>query len=120
MNNSQPRRLTNGVFNVILAGSGAILLFFLLTEHTAHFFGILPWLFLLACPFMHIFMHHGGHDRGSAHEDDTVREARHDRQHEETSSDDSPRRAKANTTSPDPGTGDAQDNNKEHQHHHGC
>jgi hypothetical protein len=44
--------------------------FFLLTEHRAHTFGFLPYLLILACPLMHIFMHrgHGGHDqdRGSA------------------------------------------------------
>ena len=40
----------------------AIGAFYLITEHTAHLFGVLPWLFLLACPFMHFFMHgHGGH-----------------------------------------------------------
>ena len=33
----------------------------LLTEHTAHVFGVLPWLLILACPLMHIFMHHGHH-----------------------------------------------------------
>jgi peptidoglycan/LPS O-acetylase OafA/YrhL len=39
--------------------------FFLLTEHTAHVFGVLPWLLILACPLMHLFMHHGhgGHGR---------------------------------------------------------
>lgn len=35
--------------------------FFLLTEHTAHVFGALPFLFLLACPLLHLFMHGGGH-----------------------------------------------------------
>jgi uncharacterized membrane protein len=35
--------------------------FFLLTEHTAHVFGVLPWLLILACPLMHLFMHHGHH-----------------------------------------------------------
>jgi hypothetical protein len=34
--------------------------FFLLTEHTAHLFGALPFLLLLACPLMHLLMH-GGH-----------------------------------------------------------
>ena len=33
--------------------------FFLLTEHTAHVFGVLPYLLILACPLMHLFMHHG-------------------------------------------------------------
>ena len=40
--------------------------FFLLTEHTAHVFGLLPWLLILACPLMHLFMHHGhGHHDGT-------------------------------------------------------
>jgi hypothetical protein len=42
--------------------------FFLITEHTAHVFGALPWLLLAACPLMHVFMHqghHGGHDHSS-------------------------------------------------------
>ena len=38
--------------------------FFLLTEHTAHVFGVLPWLLIAACPLMHLFMHHRhGHGR---------------------------------------------------------
>lgn len=43
----------------------AIALFFLLSEHRAHLFGILPYLLLLACPLMHLFMHHGHGDHGS-------------------------------------------------------
>lgn len=43
--------------------------FFLLAEHRAHVVPFLPWLILLACPLMHMFMHggHRGHggDRGS-------------------------------------------------------
>lgn len=41
----------------------AIAAFFLITEHTAHFFGILPYALLLLCPVIHLFMHrgHGGH-----------------------------------------------------------
>ncbi len=44
----------------------AIIGFLLFTEHRAHVFGILPYLLLLACPFMHFFMHrgHGGHGGG--------------------------------------------------------
>lgn len=37
--------------------------FFLVTEHTAHLLGILPYLLLLACPLLHFF-HRG---RGGAH-----------------------------------------------------
>ncbi len=45
----------------------AVLLFFLLTEHRAHFFGFLPFGFLLLCPVMHIFMHkgHGSHSEAT-------------------------------------------------------
>ncbi len=47
---------------------GAVAGYFLLTEHRAHFFGVLPILLLLACPLMHVFMHHGhggpGHHGG--------------------------------------------------------
>ena len=45
---------------------GAVAAYFLLSEHRAHFFGALPFLLLLACPLMHIFMHggHGGHGGG--------------------------------------------------------
>lgn len=35
----------------------AILLYFLLVEHRQHIWPYLPFLFLLACPFMHFFMH---------------------------------------------------------------
>ena len=38
---------------------GAVAGYFLLTEHRAHFFGALPFLLLLACPLMHVFMHRG-------------------------------------------------------------
>lgn len=36
--------------------------FYLVTEHQAHLYGALPYLILLACPLMHLFMHrgHGG------------------------------------------------------------
>lgn len=37
--------------------------YFLWTEHQAHLMAALPYLVLLLCPLMHIFMHrgHGGH-----------------------------------------------------------
>lgn len=42
---------------------GAIAAFFVITEHQAHLWGWLPFLLLLACPLMHLFMHgrHAGH-----------------------------------------------------------
>jgi hypothetical protein len=50
---------------IVLLGFLAIAGFYLVTEHTAHLFGALPFLILLACPLMHLFMHHGhgGHDK---------------------------------------------------------
>ena len=48
----------------VLYGFLAVAGFFLFTEHRAHVLGILPYLFLLACPLMHLFMHHGHGDDG--------------------------------------------------------
>lgn len=57
-----------------LATIGFLLIgaFLLLSEHRAHALGLLPYLLLLACPLMHLFMHgghgehggHGGRERG--------------------------------------------------------
>ena len=40
--------------------------FLLWTEHLAHALGFLPYLLLLACPLMHLFMH-GGHGAHGSH-----------------------------------------------------
>ncbi|HQT79565.1 MAG TPA: DUF2933 domain-containing protein [Rhodopila sp.] len=37
--------------------------FYLLTEHTAHLWGVLPFILILACPLMHVFHHHHGHGK---------------------------------------------------------
>ncbi|TDX22546.1 DUF2933 family protein [Modicisalibacter xianhensis] len=50
-------------FWLTLAGFAFIAFFFLWQEHRAHLLGALPWLFVLACPLMHVFMH-GGHGHG--------------------------------------------------------
>lgn len=43
----------------------AVALFFLWEEHEAHILGALPYLLLLACPIIHLFMHRGhGHGPG--------------------------------------------------------
>ena len=44
----------------------AIAAFYLWTEHRAHLLGALPFLLLLACPLMQLFMH-GGHGHGHGH-----------------------------------------------------
>jgi Protein of unknown function (DUF2933) len=60
---------TNMALIVFLVIAG----FFLMTEHRAHLAGwipYLPYLLLLACPLMHLFMHgghgHGGHGSNEA------------------------------------------------------
>lgn len=51
----------------------AVMGFYLLTEHTAHVFGVLPYLLLFACPLMHLFMHHGHGRHGHGSNDDEQR-----------------------------------------------
>ena len=46
---------------------GAVAMYFLLSEHRSHFFGALPFLLLLACPLMHMFMHGGHGEHGGRH-----------------------------------------------------
>ncbi|HDI1215459.1 MULTISPECIES: DUF2933 domain-containing protein [Aeromonas] len=61
-------RSRTGVAFIII---GSVAGYFLVTEHWAHFMGALPYLLLLACPLMHVFMHggHGGHGgHGDNHE----------------------------------------------------
>ena len=48
---------------VVLAVGG----FYLITEHTAHVFGVLPYLLVLVCPLMHMFMHRGHHHGDHPH-----------------------------------------------------
>lgn len=49
--------------------------FYLITEHTAHTLGALPYLLILLCPILHLFMHgsHGGQGDHSGHGDQTQR-----------------------------------------------
>lgn len=42
--------------------------YFLITEHRAHVFQYLPFLLLAACPLMHLFHGHGGHQGHGADE----------------------------------------------------
>jgi hypothetical protein len=39
--------------------------FFLITEHAAHLFGVLPYLLVLLCPVLHLL--HGGHGGHGSH-----------------------------------------------------
>ena len=46
---------------VVLLALGVVWVY---VEHRVHLFGVLPYLFLLACPLMHVFMHRGHHGHG--------------------------------------------------------
>ena len=62
---ARQRRFTIGAC-VLLAIAG----FYLWTEHRAHLLGALPYILLLACLVMHVFMHHGhgGHSSHGTHD----------------------------------------------------
>jgi hypothetical protein len=50
-------RSPTGIFMLV---AGAIGTYFLLTEHLTHVTQAVPYVFLLACPLMHLFGHHHG------------------------------------------------------------
>ncbi len=60
-------------YSLGVAATLGILGFFLLTEHRAHLYGALPYLLILACPLMHLFMH-GGHGGHGGHGSDQINE----------------------------------------------
>ena len=51
---------------LVMIGFLAIAGVYLWIEHRAHLLGVVVWLPLLACPLMHLFMHHG-HDGHAEH-----------------------------------------------------
>ena len=62
--------------HVALLAFLAIAGFFLITEHTAHVFGVLPYFLLVLCPLLHLFMHRGhgnhtDHSESSSHTNHT-------------------------------------------------
>lgn len=63
-------RSNNGIVALCII---AVIGYFLLMEHRQHVFQALPFLILLLCPLMHIFMHHGHGDHKQ--HDDTNDEA---------------------------------------------
>ena len=74
LTDSGPTGFWRSRYAVGLLFFGAVSAYLLLSEHRAHFLGALPFLLLLSCPLMHVFMHHGhgghgGHGGGHAHGD---------------------------------------------------
>jgi len=63
--NDSPERRER-ISRVALWVFGAAALFYLVTEHRAHLLGWVPFLILLACPLMHLFMHHGHGGNGKS------------------------------------------------------
>ncbi|OQW47483.1 MAG: hypothetical protein A4S09_15290 [Proteobacteria bacterium SG_bin7] len=57
-------------------GAIVIIVYYLLTEHQAHVVAFLPYLILLACPLIHIFMHgsHGNHENHQHHQHEKERQ----------------------------------------------
>lgn len=75
---SIPHRQSGTVqVNLAMLAFFAIAGFFLLTEHRAHLFGALPFLLLLACPLLHLFMHRGHGGKGG-------HQAAHDKEGDKT------------------------------------
>lgn len=66
------RRRWFGGFTIGLLALAAIVVFLILTGHGYHMLAYAPFLILLACPFLHSFMHgghgHGDHRQGQRHE----------------------------------------------------
>ncbi len=62
-NNANPQGLSRGTIIACIVLS--VVGFLVYTGHGAHMLGFFPYLLILACPLMHLFMH-GGH--GHHHE----------------------------------------------------
>ena len=67
----QPNNQSGSKWKWALLGFLAVAAFFLFAEHSAHVFGILPFLLLAACPLLHLFLHkgHSGQDGGDGPHD---------------------------------------------------
>jgi hypothetical protein len=62
MENHSPSRRNGGALTRwTIWALGASALAYLVIEHRPHLFGWLPYLIILACPLMHLFMHRGHH-----------------------------------------------------------
>lgn len=65
---SRKGKPVNWSFWIVFCGFTAFAALLLIGEHRNHLLGALPYLILLACPFLHLFMHRGhGHGNGDSH-----------------------------------------------------
>jgi hypothetical protein len=64
---TEPSRSRGLLLGLAIAAFGAVLAYLFFGEHRVHLLGYLPFLFLLACPLLHMTMHggHGGHSTDS-------------------------------------------------------
>ena len=65
--NAEPTGFWRSRYAIGLLVMGGVAVYFLMSEHRAHFFAALPFLLLLACPLMHVFMHGGHGSHGGGH-----------------------------------------------------
>lgn len=67
---SHDERRTQSAAKWVFIGFLLVAGYFLIAEHRAHLAGWLSsygiWILLLACPLMHLFMHHGHGGHGSS------------------------------------------------------
>ena len=117
MNQAPTTRTSTVIFNYVLIAIVGIMLFFLLTEHTAHFFGILPWLFLLVCPLMMMFMHRNGH---GSHGDHDVHDHRNHADDREKADEEEPASRPQNTSTAEEKKEPEHENKQQEHQHHGC
>ena len=57
---------------LVFLGFAALAVVLLWEEHKTHILGAIPYLFILACPLLHVFMH-GGHGSHGGHGDHNAR-----------------------------------------------
>jgi hypothetical protein len=62
--NESPRSFWSSPGGLAALGLIGAVSYFLLMEHRQHLFAALPYLIVLACPVMHLFMHRGHRSHG--------------------------------------------------------
>ena len=60
-------RSTRPVYWLLVCAFVAIAVFYVWNDHRSHLWGALPYVLLLACPFMHMLMHRHHGESGASH-----------------------------------------------------